>query len=681
MNYKVIKMTIKISTDHDRDDIKKQYGRRVDRETIRQSNAREQRLETSSQRRTGDWGLRLDIDPDCQTAYVEQEDEHAHTVVSGREFAQPVTNLDPQSWDYLVQRALSWHENGHVLFTDHEDLKQRLDQVNHAKKGFYQQFWNALEDGAIETRIVKRWSNAAEPLRVLRANLFADSSPGTFDIERNDGSLVYSMTMAAQVAALHHWMEQLYDLDIGVFGALLDKSEPEHHFRCGEDRQRFANEIAPAIKESTPGILAEDDPKLRNAKIFELAEEILPVIEESVADGLSQAQNRSGSEHSSDGSEGETPEGMPEDSSSGSGSAQADETDQIEIDPDSISGSGVPGESGDGDEDEDGDSTGTAEGSAASEADEGTDDNNGAGASDAQSIEDVKISDELEADLEKDVRVQRVAASGATDEIVEELEELLESLDSDDNADNTIQIPNNQWTADQQRLSEARQGSRPIAQILRNRLQNERESEVKRHQRRGRYTGRGGATLRAARGEDHIKQRTIEPEDKDYHFAFVLDRSGSMDSTEMCNAELALGMLSMALEDVGVKTMIIDLYQSKARLAKPFGSDVEQHADQVFSGASTGGTPLHNAVDLARARLKGASEHTAMVVLTDGVPDDEESFESALESCLMPVIGITLTEDTDERPVGADQYHRSLCAEPGSDLRESLVALVKEVMF
>ncbi len=626
-------MTIKISPDDDRDEIARKVGGTVDNESLRTSETRRRRLEQSSQRRTRVWDLRLDIDPKHPTAHVDQNTGTPEVVVTGRRLPQPVSDLDGADWDYAAQRALSWHEDGHVLFTDHDDFAHRLKIVSSGDKGTAKQLWNALEDGAIEKAIAAKWSNAYDVLRLLRINLFHDNEPGIMDVER--GGQVFPVAHATQAVLLDEWMSDVYDIDRGVKAKLLS-DDPEYHFAVEEDRELFIDEILPLIENVVPDVLSEPNSVQRNRRIFEFIEEVLDHLDDSKADGKSQ-MNRD---------ENETSEGMPDDASEGhSGPAQQDADVLADVEPEDIDKVVVGGEEPSG------------------------------------PPVDVELPDDVEVEIAEDVGDQRREEAGVSGELIEELEDFAEALDSGSEglAQREIVLPSGYTEANESVYQEASGASQVLAQLLRNRLQQERHSERKLHQRRGRYTGRGGAGRRAIRGEKEVKERVIQPEDKDYHFAFVLDRSGSMRGRTMREAEKALGMLALALEKVGVEVMVVEMINNEARLAKPFQTAVEANKDNLFHGQTAGSTPLSESVDVVRERLKGAAGNTAMVVVTDGDPDSPTQFKEAIRNCSMPTLGVNLT--SADTPSGMDDYDRAVAARPGSDLQQTLTQLIQEIMF
>lgn len=626
-------MTITISPEDSRDDIVSKIGSAVDRDTLRVSDTRRRRLEAGSQRRTRVWDLGLDIDERHPTAHCEQRvGKPPKIVVTGREIEQAATDLDAKTWDFAAQRGLGWHEDGHVLYTDAEDVQTRIEAIETGDRGTARQIWNSLEDAAIEKQLSMRWSNCYDVLRVLRANLFMAEEPGIQDVER--GGRVFPVAHAVHACLHDQWAAEVYNLNFGTREKLYDPDDDEHHFANDHDRDIFMDEIRPKAEAVVPKVLTEPDAIDRNRIIFEFIEDILPLISEADGDGKSQ-MNRHGDE---------APDGMPNDAGQPHHGEARDAADQLgDLDPDDIE----VVDPDDLNEDE------------------------------LENVQEVEVSQAVRDRIESDVTTDQQQEAGVTDELVDELEEAAQKMAADGLRSDTIQVASENWDHNEARYQQAKRAAGPLANILRNRLQHERRTERRLHQRRGRFTGRGGATVRARRGSKEVLERVDEPDEKDYRFMFLLDRSGSMGGSNIQEAEKALGMLAIALEEVGVDVMVMELYSSTARIAKPSEQPVEKAKGRIFNGQTSGGTPIGKALDMARARMLG-EEHAYMVVVTDGAAGDPEIFEEVIQTSPMPVLGVNIGS---RNAAGTDQYTRSVETSSGVDLRQRLQDLVQEVMF
>lgn len=640
-------MSLNITADTDADDVKSRLGAVVDRESIRTGGARTNRLRKNVRRQARDWGVTVEVDPDHDTAHVDaQPDQPPHVVISGREFEQPVTGLPGRAWDWEVQRSLGVHEVGHIRYSDIDDKNRLLDQLDDSDKGTAHSLWNAAEDGAIEAQVTRKWPTFYESLRLLRANLFDDGEVGIPDPEA--GGQVFPVAHAAQAVTLDLWMRQVYDLDIGLLKGLLDPSDGEYHFATDDDYELFTDKVLPACEDLVDAALTTPQAEARNQAMFGHIERILDALRDADADGKSQQNGKAG-----DGDDGT---GMPDDSrESHSGGAQSNAD---ELDPDAEP----------------------------TEPDEGGDDDGAAGGSDSdpEPVEDVSVDPNATRDAAEEAADDARAEAGVTDDLLDEIDNVCDAVEDANDGDGSgrgstsgqLELPTHDRDPIAARVEEATAQSGRLAQLLRNRLQHERRTETRRDQRRGRLDS--SSLHRTAVGETRVKQRKHEPEEKDYHGVVVLDRSGSMAGRAIEAAETAGAMLMLALEEVGVDTMGVELHHNDVVLAKPFNTDTDARLGNVLHGETRGGTPLHECVSIARERLNQEGGNRFMFVITDGKPGSVSRFQKLVQSCTFPVVGITIGTGSQ---VDDGIYHRSVTAAPGDDIGETLGALVQEVMF
>lgn len=233
--------------------------------------------------------------------------------------------------------------------------------------------------------------------------------------------------------------------------------------------------------------------------------------------------------------------------------------------------------------------------------------------------------------------------------------------------------------------SKIRQDSNQLKRILEQRLRQEKRSTQRRGQRRGQLDPR--SLNRVARDDPRVFRQEDNPEEKDYTFVFVLDRSGSMGG-EIEAAEQALVTLARALEEIDIEVSIIDMYQSSTRLAKPFGVKTENVLDRLLTGSTGGSTPLADVLRLARERVQGSDSKPAMVVLTDGQPNDKDTYLSELQQTHFPVVGVYLEVNSMSRTQAANRfddsnrlYDRRKVVIDENEIDSDLRALCREIMF
>lgn len=637
-------MPVTLTPDLDRDALATSLGRTVDRQAIRTGSARRRRLQKNLRRLSRAWETTVEIDEAVRTTALEStgqgDDADYEVTITGRRVPQPVTDYDPRAWDWLVQRALAVHEAGHIRYTDYDDWAARLATFDTGDEGVAHTLHNVLEDAAIETQIAERWPNYYVPLRTLRANLLENATVGIPDPER--GGFVYPLSHAVHASLLDSWLATVYDLELGVLQSLLDPADPAHHFSTDDDRSLFETAILPRLPKIVETVLSTPQGADRNEAIAAFVREVLAVLEDADADGRRQQQGREGS--------GTTGEGMPDDSRdnhSGESAAPADALD----DPDP--GAFEPTERGPGGS--------SLEPPAAVET--------------APAVETAAVEEAAD-----DAREE----AGVTEAALDEYEELSAALSGDGTlaADGLrsldLVIPTEAWAADEAILERVRSEYRRLARLFRNRLQHERRTAIRRGTRRGRLDPQRLYRTGVEPMPGDLKRHREEPDEKDYYIAFVLDRSASM-SRKIRQAELALGLLIYALEDVGVETTVFELYDSTVRLAKPFGVPADAQRDRLFHGQTRGGTPLTTVLHVVRQRLnREAAQGTrrVMFVLTDDKPADPRHFSETIAATTFPVVGVNLAEAPS-----TGTYTRSVTAEPGSDLEETLRQLATEILF
>lgn len=233
--------------------------------------------------------------------------------------------------------------------------------------------------------------------------------------------------------------------------------------------------------------------------------------------------------------------------------------------------------------------------------------------------------------------------------------------------------------------STIRRESNQLKRILEQQFQQERRSKQRRGRRSGHLDSR--SLTRVALDDPRVFRQEDDPDEKDYRFVFVLDRSSSMGS-EIETAERALVTLSRALEELDIDVSIIDMYQSSARLAKPFGVQTENALDRLLTGSTSGSTPLSDVLRVARERVEGADGTPAMIVLTDGQPNNRQTYLDEVQRTNFPVVGVYLALRAHSRAQAVKRFddseqlydRRKIVineSEIGGDLRD----LCREIMF
>jgi Mg-chelatase subunit ChlD len=189
---------------------------------------------------------------------------------------QKETNLDEESWDYMVQKTDLYHELGHVLYTDWPSFENTLlgdGQGNYGvvdeHKAMFKNWQNLIEDAVIERLLIDRFNLKSE-FRITNENLIKNNPPGN----------TVSLHEATSIALIE------YKHPVGWIDDLLDESNDDIEFLTDEEREIFVENVYPQIEDKVPDILDETDAEERNYMIYELYKKIGIFFDESVKPGM-----------------------------------------------------------------------------------------------------------------------------------------------------------------------------------------------------------------------------------------------------------------------------------------------------------------------------------------------------------------------------------------------------------
>lgn len=144
-----------------------------------------------------------------------------------------------------------------------------------------------------------------------------------------------------------------------------------------------------------------------------------------------------------------------------------------------------------------------------------------------------------------------------------------------------------------------------------------------------------------------IEGFTVEQEEvTDLSLAFVLDRSGSMDGSNMSDSKAAIRSCVLGLsDDVSVS---LTTFENSATLDCPLTKSRYAVLNQVDGVTASGGTNIASGLSMAIDSLAGASGSKVIILLSDGVDSGESSAmidsiaaEAAMRNILVYTIGLT----------------------------------------
>ena len=636
-------------------------------EELRESSKRQNTLEKFSQMRSRNPKVTLSLE-ETPTAFVkvdEELDEFIDITVTTKRFEQSVTDLPPKYSDYLIQKAMTSHEVGHVLYSDWPALEHFMDKVKEDEldhegvdesmadsyKQMFQNFANVLEDGAIEKFLTEEF-RLDEEIVHLRATLhekeavYVDDRDCYFGqlypVETDgDGKLIekeyhYPFFYAVMTAALN-----LGVYDNGELDKLLDENNDTHIFaiRGGEvDREMFIQDVLPMLRSYVSKIHNETDAWQRMEKIYELWCEVRKYIDRSQTSGRTEFEQRQKQQSSNS-----YIEGVPENLSDAHG--EQDSEPIVIVD-------------GDGSEEESGNSQ--THGEKQGDRVEISEENGGVGSAKKKAKEGI-------------IQESKQESGDWSDEI----EEIINSLAAGEGTDE-IAIADD-GTVNQSRLQESKNLSRKTARLFERRLKQLNKDKVLRNKERGKFDSR--ALIPAERGSTRAFKKTKKGEEKNYSCMIVLDRSGSM-RNDIEDVELAAGAVAWGLEENGVDTCILDTESSMTTLSKPFGTTTDSFKQKVFAGRCGGGTPLQHTVDFARQRMKrGEGEYPFMIIITDGGVHGKKEFKNHVNDANFPVLGFYIGTSKGTVEDQLTLYDRAVVCDSDENVSKKLMNLINSIIF
>ena len=504
------------------------------------------------------------------------------------------------------------------------DLYHELGHVLYTDwPSFEKVLLNVVEDD--HKQAFNTWSNliedaAIERMLVDRFNIESDLRVTNENLlHANKPDAMVSLAQAVSMALIE------YKHPTGWIDKLLNPGNDDFQFLTDEERETFEDEIHPEIEARVPDIIDEPDPEKRNEMIGEFYEAIKDYFDDSITPGLDEDNSFNTPKDHEDLGDGST--GMNFDSPD-----DPDGTPDVDL-PD-------PGDMKMPDVDKQQDYKNQAE--------------------------DQKEQMDPDADIENIEKWGRVI-----------------DKEYEDGTSMTLDVvgdPPENGSYDDATRQDAERLSQPLARELRQRLRHEQRTQKQRKKKSGKVDSK--RVHKTQQGSTNVFQKTSDPDDKDYACMIVLDRSGSMRS-QVSDAEKAAGGLAFALEDIGVEVGQLSFSGGDIMLEKDFGEDVEDAKKKIFRGYNSGGTPMSDALALARARLSIAGDHSFVIVITDGEPDHRERYRDELHKCDFPVLGVYLNNNGEfgDDHINENAYFHALELRKYTDAIDGVRNLVKSVMF
>ena len=209
-------------------------------------------------------------------------------------------------------------------------------------------------------------------------------------------------------------------------------------------------------------------------------------------------------------------------------------------------------------------------------------------------------------------------------------------------------VPPGQWAA-------VEDGAARVAQVLEKELTLERQRGTRTGLTAGKYDTRAGHRL--AIGDPRVCETATPGQEKRYALVLVLDRSGSMrngDPPKIEVATRAIARLAVAAEGLGIRVAIVDFIDGQARLAKPFAVETRHVQTTLLDTDCGGGTPLAEAISLARTVVDTQRDEPLIITITDDRPSDVEAVKRELRDSYAPVCSLTVATDCEPGTLAPD---------------------------
>lgn len=285
--------------------------------------------------------------------------------------------------------------------------------------------------------------------------------------------------------------------------------------------------------------------------------------------------------------------------------------------------------------------------------------------------------------LEREKRQQR----RQQENLERELNQLKNALENSggDGLSSTLYNTDPSPSVDQNRWKNAQKGKGDILYFFQQNLDNDAAYRRVRGRPNGSPDVNQLSQLKAK--QTNIMESHKPNDEKEYSVVILLDRSFSMNGDRITFAEEALVKFALALEDdeLGTKmdVCIIDMCDNEARFVKPFNIPIEDVKGDLLTKETGGTTPLSDALEVAREHLIYNGDSDSFIIsITDGEPDNPDTYQNELKQCPMPVLGVTIKPGatTDASiPVDSKYYDIHKLVSSESELVDQLISLTMEV--
>lgn len=585
-----------------------------------------------------DTQVQVQLDPVRALCRPNDETAGLEILIPTKEYEQCHTALPQETWDRRMQVALLFHELGHVLYSDFDTFGTRLEETPNRWQSTFRMIYNAGEDGAVETQVARRY-RVDELLRVLNRTLSTIASNRHREyvelFEHSKGSHGEATRTYTVFEALRQGILDGGFISSGRFERICDPADDMHVVM--DDRGDVIRELAPEVESYTTDMCSTGDPTERVDRAVRLFDEVRPILDSLEPIQLQRVQTAAVRPNDANGYSSWNPR-------------------RARLLPSTVGGESSETDDEDGDGDT-ADATVTVRGPDGSVA--------GKTATKHDWVADHR---------ENNAGRSSDATSGPSP--LEQSGRAYLSIVSEADVDvGAVRIPRPVDSADvQTRFAHITERTSKLEAELRTQLRRERRQQLVRGTRSGRLDTR--RAVAAARGRERVFSRRESGSDRDYSCLLVLDRSGSMHDGPIEAAEEAVTAFTHTLHAVGISVGVLSVWKSTVCLEHPFEGDPSKSANRLLSRRAEGGTPLAEPIAVARRRIeRGKESEPFIIVITDGDPDNEDNYQTQLERCSVPVLGIYI----GARDRGHSEYFDHIVHTDSDSVRGELASIARRL--
>ncbi len=608
----------------------------------------------------------------------------------------------------LCKEGMVYHEQGHVLFTDHDAWKDVLSQVGLMERENLQRLLNVMEDAVIEAFLIEHFG--VDRILALK-NENKHKTIGVFQNgDRDDPTLVepYFEDPIHPVSLATMVFEEFGRYDIGIVKRHLDPNEYER-FNLTPSASQAIDMTATDIIEETLACLREvsqePDARKRYERVAELFKQIYPKTASQQGQKIDVQNISPDAEQTPSGSEQQmsqfrikTPDIEEEeesDSESESGGSGDGDSQEEEEESGEGSDSSEAGES-DADSDkaganadsEDSDETAESGSEGAPGEPDGTGQESGSGG-DEDTVNapdmaqgEVESNDEEEIDQqsgvvdddEKDAgQTLTQQAGGGLDE-----DEIKAAFKSAGASSEKLQVrnPNDvEVNVDGKRAAEAQRIARSIESVVDDYLHQRERTRESKNELWGQFDDSN--LVDAERGSPRSFRREDKPDELDYHAVIMCDESSSMAGSDMRAAATGLSALVKGFEDAGIDVDVYRFGRTPA-LIKTAAEEYEDVEDMMLDKTTRGSTRLYPLLQELEGRTDLESKHAFGLVLTDGLPNNKETCKDLLGDIDIPMLSIQVSQETD---YFNDVYDALENVDSSDEISGALRKIVRQAIF